>query len=536
MEDQADNADQPEEDEVHEHQEQNGAGAPDSSSDEEEEQLIDNSQEAEPEASATQITIPEIELDDNLTDDDLPSPYGSRPRTPVESNFTDKAEYLVKKRFAPMTDPQKFIAALTKVPPGSRSTAVLYALAENAQEALKEWQDEYLYLDARTAPHTHPPKKPAIGGRQPQDPVVFEAMKEADLYNYTFDPKKAPDAQDPFAQRLGRDPLGSRELRRRRGGHDVVGESEMDDGIETRRQRKPVARYDGTMTPQGRGRGRKRALASETPDPTELPPRKRGRQSAQSLAPYNRIRELREEREESVMTASTDDGTGTPQPGKRRGRPPGSKNVNKRSDAGIKKGPRKKYGDDGTPQAVTPMSAPASVADARTIEGATQVLSALRDGTATPQSPADSPMPYKRKQRVKSEKRSASMAKWWAERKAKEAEDKKAKQAEEASQQAQYAQQMSQQTLPSLSQQLPPSGSTFGGQPIMPVARVGPHISPYAPVPGGYGHQGSPPAPGFAPHRSSGPVSSGPGRGRGHHHGASASQHPIGQYSFDPRR
>jgi hypothetical protein len=48
-----------------------------------------------------------------------------------------------------MADVQDVIAALTKYPISQRSTESLFALAENAQHILKEWQDQYLMLDAR---------------------------------------------------------------------------------------------------------------------------------------------------------------------------------------------------------------------------------------------------------------------------------------------------------------------------------------------------------------------------------------------------
>jgi hypothetical protein len=49
----------------------------------------------------------------------------------------------------------------------------------------------------------HPAKKACNGGRIPLASDVFEVMKEAELYGYTYDPKKLPEAQDPWAQRPG---------------------------------------------------------------------------------------------------------------------------------------------------------------------------------------------------------------------------------------------------------------------------------------------------------------------------------------------
>jgi hypothetical protein len=48
-----------------------------------------------------------------------------------------------------MVDVQEVIATLTKYAITQRSTESLYALAENTQEMLKAWQDQYLMLDAR---------------------------------------------------------------------------------------------------------------------------------------------------------------------------------------------------------------------------------------------------------------------------------------------------------------------------------------------------------------------------------------------------
>ncbi|KAF4537965.1 uncharacterized protein LTHEOB_11285 [Lasiodiplodia theobromae] len=290
-----------------------------------------------------------IYQDEELEDDDLPPPFTNTPGTPSESEVDDDANRILRKRFDYMTDPQKFIAALTKHLPSERTSEVLYALAENTQAALKAWQDEYLAIDKRVAAHANNgPRKPVNGGRVPVDPKVFDDQKEADIYSYVYDARKPPGTQDPFSQRIGTDYVGGRELRHRRA-RDVTTEdlaqSEEDVG---KRKRRAAQRFDGAADSGSRTRKRDHA-GSETPEPPG--PRKRGKVGSatkrQSVVPP-RIREMRGE---SAMTtsASEDDDTyeGTPEPrgpGKRRGRPPGSKNLAQRKDAGIKKGPRGKKG------------------------------------------------------------------------------------------------------------------------------------------------------------------------------------------------
>lgn len=86
--------------------------------------------------------------DDVLSDSDVPGPWIEDYAPPPLSECEDRADYLLKKRFKPMIDPQTLIAALTKFKASERSTENLYLLAANAQRILKAWQDEYLLLDA----------------------------------------------------------------------------------------------------------------------------------------------------------------------------------------------------------------------------------------------------------------------------------------------------------------------------------------------------------------------------------------------------
>jgi hypothetical protein len=88
--------------------------------------------------------------DDVLSDSDLPEPWLKDYVPPAtEEDCEDRADYLLKTRFKPMTDVQGIITSLTKYAPSQRSTENLYRLAENTQKILKAWQDEYLQLDAK---------------------------------------------------------------------------------------------------------------------------------------------------------------------------------------------------------------------------------------------------------------------------------------------------------------------------------------------------------------------------------------------------
>jgi hypothetical protein len=87
--------------------------------------------------------------DDLLSDSDLPEPWIYDLPEPVEAECEDRADYLLQTRFKPMVDVHEVIATLTKYSIAERSTESLYALAENTQNILKQWQDQYLMLDAR---------------------------------------------------------------------------------------------------------------------------------------------------------------------------------------------------------------------------------------------------------------------------------------------------------------------------------------------------------------------------------------------------
>ena len=360
----------------------------------------------EQQATDTPVLTPSpVEIDDTLTAEDLPSPYLSRESTPSPSADLDAAAFLMKERFFPLPPLSSFSDAMTRYAPAARTTATLYALAENAQRALVSWQTEYLKLDTRTAPAAHPPKRPATGGRVPMDPATWDAVKQSELYGYTLDPRREPGAQDPFVQRGWRrggafasaaratEPGPVRGSGRGRAGHSIRGnnhgrrlssqdgrelrlrgkrgyadsgeeeeeveeeeEEEEEEGraIEepydfndrdygsgpTKRGRRSIARI-GNDTPDS-----KRGSAAPENEVQSEPVRKRGRPSTASIL----ARQLQARGEASPSA---------PQVPRRRGRPPGSKNSARRSDAGIKKGPRVKPGV--SPATISRTATPAGV-------------------------------------------------------------------------------------------------------------------------------------------------------------------------------
>ncbi|PVH98492.1 hypothetical protein DM02DRAFT_729844 [Periconia macrospinosa] len=328
-----------------------------------------------PAESVPKLLDPE---DDLLTDSDLPDPWIENVPDPLEAECEDKADFYLRTRYKPMTDVQDIIASLQKHPFSARSTESLYALAENTQLILRAWQDQYLELDAKTAPHAHPPKKACNGGRIPMNHQQFEDRKEASLYGYTFDPKKPPGMQDPFLQRPGHEKTGRRELRQRRT-RDMLDsaapseeEEEDEENRPAKRQRRATRPFEiseqgngtgtGTSTPKkknnGWGGARKKGVskyAQPTTSATATPePESRGKRGkALAAALHHRIQAMREE---SAVASSSDEGGSsnvasveveeTPPPVQKRGRPAGSKNVARRSDYGQKKGPRKKVHEE----------------------------------------------------------------------------------------------------------------------------------------------------------------------------------------------
>ncbi|KAI9838827.1 MAG: hypothetical protein M1819_004033 [Sarea resinae] len=333
---------------------------------------------------------------DLVLDSDLPPPFALPLNTASDEEDEDELEAgyittqentarkIARKQFRPLTDPEMFLMALAD--PQKRSTAALFAVAANAQNALKLWQDEWIALEKKTARFTQPPHRPH-DPRKPEEPVVYEDKKEAGLYGYKYDPDpKKRGLQEPDKQKYGRF-VGGRELRKLNAASKAKGLKANDadtivEGPRLRRQRQVFDgiseaddRRRGTRTASeafsGADNGRKRPLD----DGVEGQPRKRGRPRTNPLPP--RIREMRAESQLGTgVTSEAEGGFGsnesTPAPtapiAKRRGRPPKNANAAKLPASATTKAPK----------------------------ATTKAMKA----------------------RIKSEKRSKSMKRWWGIRKA----------------------------------------------------------------------------------------------------------------------
>lgn len=307
----------------------------------------------EPSKSQSKAATPRLPMlapeDDVLDDDDFPSLYGGSwsDITPIED---DEADRYLRQAFLPLNT-DKVVRSLTKHEPGVRSLTTLKAIADHSARIMRQLQKEYIQLDTVIAPHAKIPRKPAKGGQAPIDPHIFEDRKEADLYDYVYDPRKLG-FQDPDFQRIIRDAEG-RELRKRRHRSgveptDTVPGWHFGEGSELapKRASRQPNRFDAVVEPP-----RKRARLSNgvfagsmTPDRAATPlggplrgayGARGGSRLAVGHVP-KRVRELRDGSEVSVVRSE-----GGTESKTRKGRPPGSKNLHKRSDAGIKKGPRK---------------------------------------------------------------------------------------------------------------------------------------------------------------------------------------------------
>ncbi|GAM85416.1 hypothetical protein ANO11243_034230 [Dothideomycetidae sp. 11243] len=400
------------------------------------------------------------EEDDKVNEIDLPAPFLSRSPSPDPDDPNDQASAIYRAIYDPLNKVDAFITALTKLNPVQRRTENLYQLAANTAAALRIWQDEYLEIDRLTAPHAPIPRKPATGNRQPLSPTLFEDQKEADLYDYVFDPKKLGH-QNPIHQKIIRDASG-RELRQRGtksraalDGQFANGSAMSEDENGRRsRTRKPVSKYDGLVSEDGTRRKRGLGQVSDTLEGDGSAKRGRwgrrggrgrggrgGRGGAALMS--RRIREIREASAVTATSASADedetqyengaydtysregsigmyDDMQSPSnmdddddgqsysPVKRKGRPKGSKNLHVRSDKGIPKGPRPPKA--GSTEAVSTPSAQGGA-------GASQSAKTSASQSARSAGPG--------KTGPKSEKRSESMTAWWAKRKAAAAEAKR---------------------------------------------------------------------------------------------------------------
>ncbi|KAK5122909.1 hypothetical protein LTR85_003474 [Meristemomyces frigidus] len=294
--------------------------------------------------------------EDIITEEDLPPVFGANWEGFEPPDDSDVVTKVYRHKFKPI-EYQKMCDILNRHSPEVRSMDTLNRIAAYCGNMLAQLQEEYLALDQEVAPHAKIPRKPAKGGRQPVDPAVFEDRKEADLYDYVFDPRKIG-FQDPEAQRIVRDAEG-RELRKRRNRSGIeptdtvpgwhFGEGA---GLASKRQSRQPNRFDGVIEPSrkrartGYGNGN---VDSMTPDRAATPLLGPGGYRTQTAGRWaghvpKRVRELRENSVGSARSqndGASESGVGGSGGKVRKGRPPGSKNLHKRSDAGIKKGPRR---------------------------------------------------------------------------------------------------------------------------------------------------------------------------------------------------
>lgn len=149
-------------------------------------------------------------------------------------------------------------------------------------------------------------------------------------------------------------------------------------------------------------------------DSGSLPPDTRENSLAPEPLPYDA---LDTPAGDSPADMDSENGPSLTASGKKKGRPKGSKNHHKRSDAGIPKGPRvpKAPGTMGTGATGVSFDIPPSAEASLTPGSADATPSVSGAGGAANDSKRKVP---------RSEKRSKSMVEWWARRKAKEAEDK----------------------------------------------------------------------------------------------------------------
>ncbi|QIW98935.1 hypothetical protein AMS68_004453 [Peltaster fructicola] len=181
--------------------------------------------------------------EDQLGEEDLPELYLKEWPTSTAEEDNDEAAHILRQVCRPLTDPEAFIKAMTKLDVSTRPTEVLYKIAKHVQAALQLMQDEYLEHDKITAPHARIPRRVATGGRLPVEPQLFEDRKEADLYDYQVDPKKIG-YQDPEEQKISRD-VDGRELRKRRKRGELDPDSILSEAPLPRRMIKPVERFEG---------------------------------------------------------------------------------------------------------------------------------------------------------------------------------------------------------------------------------------------------------------------------------------------------
>ncbi|KAF2858969.1 hypothetical protein K470DRAFT_111883 [Piedraia hortae CBS 480.64] len=147
--------------------------------------------------------------EDILTEKDLPPVFRSEWR--CHENEGDDLDRQLRQNFSCLNTDQ-IVRSLLKHDPKTRPLSNLKLLSSNAAKALQVLQTEYQALDRITAPHAKIPRRTMRPPNLPIDPQIFEDKKEADLYGYTFDPRRIGH-QDPDAQNIPR--YATRELRKR---------------------------------------------------------------------------------------------------------------------------------------------------------------------------------------------------------------------------------------------------------------------------------------------------------------------------------
>lgn len=370
---------------------------------------------------------------DELDPQHLPSPFLDFPEDESQEPFEDDAERILRSLYAPLPQPQRFINGLTSHHPSKRSTATLRTIAENAQRALKIWQDEYVRLDKRTAPVSLPfPKKPCTGGRIPVNPDDFELEKHKELYHDGSKLASAMGLVLPPAHRCRTaygTPLdgsnGGRELRRRGADSRIVdglGISSDDAGAKKpTRARKPVRRFDvghnaaetngSTPKPVPNLNGKEPLVQQVEPATTNVsqpPPKRRRRRRG----PDGQLMPL-EPRDDDAVRSRKSNGVHRPQTivasTESQAPPIGGTTAPVISEITQLSEP---VGND-----MPPISSKAADADIKPSPEDPD------DPSTRDMSPATKVAFDEKKARAKSLKRSESMTAWWAQRKKKLAED-----------------------------------------------------------------------------------------------------------------
>ena len=318
--------------------------------------------------------------------------------------------------------------------PSSKSTEVLYDLAEHAQSLLKMWQDEWILLE-RTLAHTS--RRPARDPRRPMNPVVYEDQKAAVLYGYKWDPNRAKQGRQDFIRPRRRNVINGRELRYR--GLSAKGRPSMS-GATTE-----VERPRSTSTLQGRKRPEPFGEENGVGDDEDREARAESAKGhGDAMVQNEESRSRKRPRliaaiEPSAVIASSSTLVEGP-PRKRRGRPPKKlaeaiakkqgKNIPKRISTTLALAKAVSAQPSQTSMPFAPVKRPLKRKAATAAAGA---IIADMAATATTTEPSaddyddddeDNDEKKTKKRRLKSSRRSAAMQAWWDKRKAAERAEK----------------------------------------------------------------------------------------------------------------